>query len=211
MDKTFWDDFYSQRKGVDFPSPFAEFCLSNYIQKNSRILELGCGNGRDSFYFSQNETSVLGLDSSKVTVTACNDRIMGTELMERLRFSVADFSEIENYRQHGMNIIYSRFSLHSITEETEDSLLLKAYELLPINGLFLIEVRTIYDELFGQGKKISDREYITDHYRRFIDSSDFLKKCLSIGWKIKYFIEDRGIATYRKEDPIVARFVLMKI
>jgi len=206
----FWDEYYALKKGVDFPSPFAEFCLGNYIQKNSRVLELGCGNGRDAFYFSQNEISVLGLDSSSVAVTACNDRVMGTELMERLRFSVADFTEIERYYQEGMNIIYSRFSLHSVTEDAESSILLKTYEILPRNGLFLTEVRTILDELFRQGKKIGEKEFVTDHYRRFIESSEFLKKCLSMGWKVKYFTENRGLASYKNEDPTVARFVLMK-
>lgn len=210
LNGTFWDEFYAQREGVDFSSPFAEFCLSNYIRKNSRILELGCGNGRDAFCFAQNEICVMALDSSKVAIAACNDRIMGVALSERLQFAVADFSEIERHHTFGMDVIYSRFSLHSVTEQVENSILLKAYELLPSCGLFLIEVRTVFDELFGKGEKIGEREYVTDHYRRFIDSSELLKKCLRIGWKAKYFIEGRGLAPYRNEDPVVARFVLMK-
>ena len=39
----------------------------------------------------------------------------------------------------------------------------------------MIETRTIYDELFGVGKKISENEYLTDHYRRFVNPIEIKK------------------------------------
>lgn len=206
----YWDEFYRNRKGVDFPTPFAEFCLKKYIHHKSKVLELGCGNGRDAFYFAQNGVSIVGLDQSEVAILANNARVENSGLMELLRFKAADFTELEKHCLVGTDVIYSRFAIHAITEETENKVLLKAYELLPAKGLFLIEVRTVNDDLFGKGRQISSQEYVTDHYRRFIDTTLFLKKCLSIGWKVRYLIEDRGLAVYKGEDPIVARFVLAK-
>jgi len=207
---SFWDDRYVQEKGDNFPSPFAEFCVNNYIKKNAKILELGCGNGRDAFYFSKNEIFVHGLDLSKAAVASCNKRVVETKLEKLLQFSEADIDDFESYFRHGTNIIYSRFSIHSVSEDVENNVLIKAYNLLPQDGFFLIEVRTIFDELFGKGEKISETEYIDDHYRRFIDSAGFINRCLRIGWRLKYFIEDRGLAPYQNEDPIIARFVLQK-
>lgn len=206
----YWDEFYRNRKGVDFPTPFAEFCLKNYVHPKARILELGCGNGRDAFYFARHGIPVVGLDQSEVAIAANQDRREGAGFKQLLNFKVADFVEMERHFLEGTDVIYSRFTIHTIVEESENVVLSKAYEILPPLGLFLIEARTVKDDLFGKGKKIGEKEYVTDHYRRFVDTAIFLRKCLGLGWKIKYFIEDRGLAAYKNEDPVVARFVLVK-
>ena len=56
--------------------------------------------------------------------------------------------------------------------------------------LFLGKARTINDEIYGQGKKVGKHEYITSHYRRFIDPNN-LKKELSKFLKITYFKESK--------------------
>ena len=48
----YWDNFYS---GVDLklgiPSQFAAFVAMEYLEKVNTILDIGCGNGRDSVFF----------------------------------------------------------------------------------------------------------------------------------------------------------------
>ncbi len=80
-----------------------------------------------------------------------------------------------------------------------------------MDGLFLIEFRTIIDPLFKSGKKLSDFERFTDHYRRFIDGTKFLTQLINVGFHVKLFIEDKGLAKYYDEDPVVARCVLEKL
>ena len=51
-DTKYWDDFYLRDKGDHVPSLFAEYVWNTYLQNNpGTILELGCGNGRDSEFF----------------------------------------------------------------------------------------------------------------------------------------------------------------
>ena len=64
MDKDFWDSYYNKSKGVFHPSDFAKFCLKQYIDKGSKILDIGCGNGRDSNFFGMNKLDVVGFDQS---------------------------------------------------------------------------------------------------------------------------------------------------
>ena len=71
--------------------------------------------------------------------------------------------------------IYSRFTWHSINKENETIFLNKMSKITNLKYLF-IETRSDKDELCGVGKKISKNEYITDHYRRFINKNDLLKK-----------------------------------
>ena len=71
----------------------------------------------------------------------------------------------------------------------------------------MIEARTIYDDFFGVGKKISKYEYYTDHYRRFIDPSIFKRK-LEKKFKILFFKVDKNFAKFKNEDPKVMRVIL---
>ena len=55
----------------DAPSNFALDCYEEFKEHRvKKILELGCGQGRDSIFFASNNIDVVALDSSKVAVEA---------------------------------------------------------------------------------------------------------------------------------------------
>ena len=104
--------------------------------------------------------------------------------------------------------VYSRFSLHAINK-TEEKTFFNNLNKSKKLQLLMIETRTIYDELFGKGKKISTNEYLTDHYRRFIDPKD-IKKKLKKKFKIIYYFLGKNLAKYKKENPKILRIILKK-
>ena len=61
---SFWNYFYKKKKTISLASNFAKYCSKNYIKKNNKLIEIGCGNGRDAFYFSKNKISVTAVDKS---------------------------------------------------------------------------------------------------------------------------------------------------
>lgn len=68
--KTLWDLLHEEGKvnhAPDKPTKFAEE-VQNIAPPQSKILELGCGVGSDSFYFAQNGHQVLATDFSKVAI-----------------------------------------------------------------------------------------------------------------------------------------------
>ena len=67
MDKSYWNKYYSKKLGVQEPSSFAVYALKMMSDGDS-ILELGCGNGRDSFFFADNGIQVFALDQSKIVI-----------------------------------------------------------------------------------------------------------------------------------------------
>ena len=73
----------------------------------------------------------------------------------------------------------------------------------------MIEARSIYDDLYGVGKNIGEHEFITDHYRRFLDPSVFLKKLLD-DFHIKYYEISNGFSKYKESDPIIIRTIIEK-
>ena len=80
--------------------------------------------------------------------------------------------------------IYSRFTLHAITEGQENELLRNVKEALNKGGIFCIEARTIHDEIFGKGQKVAHNAFMyNNHFRRFIDINEFIEKWKNLGFR----------------------------
>ena len=67
MDKSYWESYYTKIQKPFDSSTFAKFVL-NKMTPNQTIIDLGCGNGRDSIYFSENKIRTLGVDQSSVAI-----------------------------------------------------------------------------------------------------------------------------------------------
>ena len=207
-DRTYWNEYYAAREAVHYPSPFAEFCQAEYLDPTSSILELGPGSGRDSFYFFEHGHSVIGVDQSDVAIEGCRsyaDQLGGGS---RLKFQVGDFTDPDALGLPPIDVVYSRFTLHSIPADAQRRLLDAVPSIIGESGVFLAEARTIKDPLYGKGTLVGEHEFITDHYRRHLDAQEFLADVVARGFKVEYFIERAGLATFRGEDPVVLRVAL---
>ena len=208
MDKDYWDNYYSKSKGVFHPSGFAEFCLKKFIDIGSKILDIGCGNGRDSNFFAMNKLDVVGFDQSEEGVRVASDH--AASISSNAKFICDDIKNLNNLKDQNFSVVYSRFFIHSINELEQEKLFNDVYNLLNKGGKFMIEVRTDKDQMCGKGKQVGTNEYVTDHYRRFNNSKHLLKFILNTDFKLKYFIEKNGLAIFKNEDPVVARIILEK-
>ena len=121
-------------------------------------------------------------------------------------FLSKDFSKIDFDKLSNKNFsIYSRFSLHSLTLKEENNLIKNLSQSEKLEYIF-IETRTIYDELYGVGRKMKKNEFFSDHYRRFIDPVE-IKKKLSKNFKIIYYQCKKNFAKYKNENPKVLRII----
>jgi|TARA_Y100000310_G_scaffold344676_1_gene458721 SAM-dependent methyltransferase len=208
-EKEYWDNYYNVGKDHHYPSSFSKFCLENYLIQPSKILDLGCGNARDSFYFAKNGHNVVGIDYSTVVIDQNCKLSKELNLSGSTTFKASSFSiDLQNYID--FNAVYSRFSMHTISYNEQQKVTNDVYRLLVKGGLFFIECRTINDFSYLKGKKLSEFERYTDHYRRFIDSTNFLSELIQKGFVVKFFCESKDLAVLDSENPIVARYVLEK-
>jgi len=168
------------------------------------IVDLGCGNARDAKHFS-NKHLVHALDQCIDTQVADSNHSSSLILTQQ------DFVHDDYDFSQTIDVFYSRFTIHSITEQDQQQLLLKVYNCLNTGGLFCIEVRTTKDPKFGVGKHICDTTYFNDaHTRRFIDSQKFLNTVLSLGFKLLYFNEQDNLSIYENDNPVLMRIILEK-
>ncbi|DAB29047.1 MAG TPA: hypothetical protein CFH84_11585 [Sulfurimonas sp. UBA12504] len=213
MDKNYWDEFYKYNRyenDIQQHSTFAEFCqLEFFHEKKFNIIELGSGNGRDSIFFVKNNHNVVAIEQSDVAIDIEKAMLLSIHkeniVLKNTNFIFEDYS---NYSI--INIFYSRFTMHAISEKDEDLILSKVYESLKKGGLFCVEARTIKDPMYGTGKALEEHAFYTDHYRRFIDSDVFIKKVLHLGFKINYFLEKNNLSIYKNDNPVLMRIILEK-
>lgn len=209
--KEFWNVFYSKNINLDVPSPFAIWFSNNYLSPQSKILELGCGNGRDSFYFDSKGFSCSGIDSSYNAIES-NNLINQSKNLTFTHFDVSNLNskEFENLKIN-FNVVYSRFFLHAVPQIIENQILNFCNDKLKQGDIFAHEFRTTNDPLFLLGESIGNNEKYTDHYRRFIDYQKFLKKIDLDFWEILFCEESNGFAPFNDQDPVVCRIVARKI
>ena len=213
----FWRDFYRSHNLRNDPSPFAKWCLESHLSRKNVILELGCGNGRDTFAFLHHGLPVIAVDGCEVAIAENIEHYSERSPHAKGHFIALNFAEIRKLHQLApesisrVDTVYTRFVLHAVPEPLEDEILAFSYDLLPPGGMMLHEFRTIRDPLMQQGEVLSANERLTSHYRRFIDPDIFREKLSKQGWKEKFFIESNGLATFGDDDPVVARIVVEKL
>lgn len=205
MNQSYWENYYKKQTAPLFPSTFAKFVSQNLIEGNI-LMELGCGNGRDSVFFSQNKINVIAIDQSKEQIEKLKAQY------NNIVFKCNDFvNDGEIYVPNYNDYIYSRFTLHSINEKEQMIVLKNVYKSLKKGGLFLIEVRSTNDEIFGKGQQVEKNAYIyEEHYRRFIDFNEFKKIIKEFGFEIEYAIEDKNLAVYKESNPTLIRMIAKK-
>ena len=187
VDINYWSEFYSTNHTLDA----SKFCLYvlEYLgtEKSLRILDAGCGNGRDSYALSKYHT-VIGLDTAEYV----------PESTDKCFFETGDFC---SYDKDVFDVIYSRFTLHSITDEQQ----IKFLSSITKKGTILcIECRSDRD--------INNfREHGDDHFRNFVNFDRLFELLNSMGFNISVAQEGNGFAPYKNENPFCVRFIAEKL
>ncbi len=156
MDKVHWDKYYTKNSNPFGPSDFALSTIKN-LKKNSTLIDIGCGNGRDSLFFSKRRIKTVGIDQSEIAI-----KNLKSFENKYLNFETLNIFDLKN---KNFDYGYCRFLFHSINEEEENFLL--SWLKKNINDKIFIESRIIEKE-----KNIKQG----DHYRRLMDLERFKSK-----------------------------------
>jgi len=204
---SYWDSYYTKKLAPDHASGFAAFVLP-YTEPGRHLVDLGCGNGRDSLFFAQNGIEVTAVDMSESAVGEVR-RGSGD-----LPVSVVqdDFVKSKVLFDFEYDYCYSRWTIHSIDDAQQGEFIKNVSGALKDGGLFFIETRTTGDDIFGMGRQVGPRSYIYDkHYRNFIDPRVLEAQLRQQSFELLYFEESRGFSKTEDSDPVLLRVVAKKI
>ena len=198
--KNFWDDYYRNKKFVFSNSDFSKL-VKPYLKENSSIIDIGCGDGRDSIYFAKNKLFTEGIDISKKA-----NEINKQYENKFLKFTVLDLKNINSFNKF-YDFAYCRFLFHAINEDIENDLLIWMSN--NIKSSIFIETRILDKDILN---------IKLDHYRRHFQEQDFINKLKSFDFKIIYSKSSKNFSRYKKEynvsdlkhDPLLLRVVISK-
>lgn len=205
---SYWDQYYlraTHGEFPDYPSQFACFVLSEIYGKRTLVLDLGCGVGRDTFFFAHYGIPTIGVDNSKEAIERC---LIKTDLQNEFICSALDeltlhdriVDLIKNRNTYDLTI-YSRFFLHAIDEINEIQFFELCSSLLKkCPGRIALEFRTDKDRY--------QTKTTPKHFRRYIDPGDIIARTAHYGFKVTYFIAGFGYAKYRDDDAHVCRMII---
>ena len=167
------------------------------------LLDLGCGNGRDSLFFLSKGLRVTAVDASDIAIK----RLSALDC-KNAEFICGDFVATPVVYSQKYDYCYSRFSIHAITADQEELLLSNVKKSLKSGGKFFVEVRSINDELFGKGECVGKNSFVYDgHFRRFIDKNELEENLIKKNFKILYSEENVNFAPFGNENPPIVRII----
>jgi SAM-dependent methyltransferase len=193
-----WDELYASGHTMT-PSPFAEF-LASSITTSGTLIDLGCGNGRDSLYLASRGFDVIGLDVSGAAITAAS-----TASEERgitCRFLCRDITRLAHVQQELVGegeavVYYGRFIFHSLDDY---SMLMLMDQLGALIGgrdsIGYFEFRTKADETL---------KHVYEHSRFYRGVDEYSRLATDVALKLTVLAHGTGMAPYRDEDPVVCR------
>lgn len=140
------------------------------------LLDLGCGDGRDSIYFSGKGFSVTAVDFSESGIAKLKSlNIKNIHCLQK------DIKKI-NFPQSSFDVIYAHLSLHYFDDKTTTRIFQKLLKILRKGGYIFVKCKSTEDPLFGKGKKIGENIYRKEHTRRFFTKNYMSEKLY--GFKI---------------------------
>lgn len=196
--KKYWDDFYKKNTDSELTegSNFSLFSL-NKIKKifpdkwnDISLLDIGCGNGRDTNFFRANGIQAYGID------LCYNDKSDYIKQGDALSID-------EVY-----DVYYLRFFLHTIEEAQTNILIQNINKLISNNSYIFIETRSTKNITNQEKSETNFKSSIGDEHFRMLYSYKYLLKKFRNYFNIDYSLEDKGLAIFKDDDPYVIRFIL---
>lgn len=151
-----WEEFYSEReRNVPFFIHFPDENLVEYFEEKKihagKVLELGCGHGRNAIYFAERGCAVDAVDSSKQALEWAKEQAeiknMNINFIHKNIFDLT--IEEESY-----DIVYDSGCFHHIAPHRRMSYIELVKKALKPNGAFAINCFVEGGELGGA--KITD-------------------------------------------------------
>lgn len=177
-----WNDLFKKDenrwKGI-YP-PVAEFLSEFGIQKDSLILDLGCGAGRHLKYLVENGYTCTGMDLSENGLTASQEccRQMGRNpILTRADMTALPYSDQE------FGVVISVHVIFHNPRQLVKATLSEIYRVLKSGGFALLTFNSTYSGRCGHGIKIEDGTYVPDighdrgiphHFSDLVDLADLM-------------------------------------
>ena len=188
----YWNTLYSKQNYFgEGPTKLAKLAEKLFKTNDvQRILEVGCGQGRDAIYFSQLGLDVSAFDISTNAIKSINSV---KERMNLNKLNVFEHNVLEplNLSEQHFDFIYSNLALQFFDLENLSKILKNLSNVMKNNSLFLLSTKKEGDKYHKTGKKINNNAFENKGIIRYFYPIDDLKSVLSDKFDILEINSDR--------------------
>lgn len=194
----FWDKAF-EKYSVD-KEAYSQW-LNDYVDIISNckteVLDLGCGEGSDSYYLSQKGLNVVACDFSKVALEKLKNNVKNSKTL------LLDISKPLPFKNNSFDLVLADLSLHYFNEQTTKEIMKEIKRVLTPNGYLLARVNSINDinHGAGQGEKIENNFYYVKGYKKRFFNLEEVDKYFSIIGKVK--ARETEMSRYEKSKIII--------
>lgn len=167
-DKDHWNG--TLKRGIGNVHAFAANVLEFGSDRKLHILDLGCGMGKDTMYFAKKGHRVTGIDFSETAIDALNDAVRKSKL-RTVRAVCADIAESLPFKTKEFDAVYAHLSLHYFDTQKTGEIFKEIRRVLASDGMLFVKCKSVDDPLYGQGEKVGEDMYRTDHVRHFFSEA----------------------------------------
>jgi SAM-dependent methyltransferase len=181
-----WNKVYANDASFfgDDPSNFGLECYEEFKKHGvKKILELGCGQGRDTIFFASNGLDVVTIDSSQVAINVLSKIITEKKLpIQAIAHNATEGVPFNNYY---FDAVYSHMFFNMTFKDDQlRYLFVEVNRVLKNGGLNLFSVRSDKDAKYRKGLEVEKNIYDINGFQiRFFTKSDLMNISLSNGFE----------------------------
>ena len=150
-----------------FAEQYADITFSNLLQyelnrfislipKDGKVLDLGCGAGRDVEYFTDFKLKTMGIDASKNLINEAKKRV-------NENFEVMDMRKL-TFKDEEFDGIWAQDSISYVAKDDVKGVLKNVFRILKREGIFFVSVRKGSDEVLILSEKLGKNEVMVGFY-----------------------------------------------
>ena len=196
-----WDDWHRTHTSASRSSN-AHSLIDKFVNllphtKDRRILEVGCGQGREAIALARMGLAVDAFDLSPLAVTLARENARQADVT--INAIEHDAAEPLPYNTNRFAGIFAHLSLHYFDEATTRKIFAELARVTMPAGGILFTVRSVHDRFYGRGDHVDDNLFCFEgHIRGFFDKRHI--ESVVVGWDIcseEYY----DIAGERRDNP----------
>ena len=190
----YWNDIYSKENYFGTGQTILANLAKELIDKHSakKILELGCGQGRDSIFFADCGYDITAIDISENAIKFV-EKIKNEHNLTNLELFVHDVKKSFNFLNNKFDLIYSNLALQFFELSQLDNIFSSINDIMNDDSLFLFSTKKPGDKYFNFGNKISENAFEYKGITRFFFDKPQLENTLKNFFNIIFLEEDKHV------------------
>lgn len=167
--KKLWQTKWKKIPSKYPPNNFASRAFKVIKQTGAKtLIDLGCGNGRDSLFFARKGLHVTAADFSESDLDQLR-KLVEKKKLANIEVVRQDITRLK-FEPNSFDVIYAHLSLHYFTDKATKRIFNQLHSLLKKDGLLFVKCKSTDDMLYGRGRAQEKNMYsFRGHVRHFFD------------------------------------------